>query len=81
MHEWLHVQESRRGKLPRVSAYLVLSPYDTEDEPLPHPELVRAQRPTAAQVTEAAGILGLLPDGSYLAGDVKLSLLTPPRVA
>jgi len=51
-----------------VSAYLVLSPYDVEDEPEPHPELVRAQRPTASQVTEAAAVLGAFPAESYLAG-------------
>lgn len=49
-----------------MSAYLLLSPLDVEDEPVPHPELVRAQRPTAAQVTEAAAVLGVFPSGSYL---------------
>jgi len=39
----------------------------------PHPELVRAQLPAPAQVTEAAAVLGLFPAGSYLAGDLTVS--------
>jgi len=57
---------ARRGKLPPVSAYLVVSPYDVEDDIAPHAELVRAQRPTASQVTEAAAVLGLFAEHSYL---------------
>lgn len=61
-----------RGSIPPVSAFLVLSPYETEDEPVPHPELVRVQRPTVSQVMQAAVTLGVFPDGSYLAGRLRL---------
>lgn len=56
-----------------MSAYLVLSPFDVEDDPAPHAELVRAQRPTASQVTEAAAILGLFAEGSYLSGHARVT--------
>ncbi len=36
----------------------------------PHPELVKAQRPTPVQVTEIAALLGLFAGGSYLAGEL-----------
>jgi len=36
----------------------------------PHPELVKAQRPTPVQVTEVAALLGLFAGGSYLAGEL-----------
>ena len=39
----------------------------------PHPELVKAQRPTPVQVTEVAAMLGAFPDGSYLAGDLTVA--------
>lgn len=42
----------------------------------PHPDLVRAQQPTAADLVEAATLIGFFPDGSYLAGEVRVSLLT-----
>ena len=38
----------------------------------PHPELVRAQRPTPVQVTEVAALFGLFANGSYLAGDLRV---------
>lgn len=61
-----------------MSAYLLLSPFDVEDDIAPHAELIRAQRPTASQVTEAAGILGLFPDGSYLVGELRVPPLPTP---
>jgi hypothetical protein len=36
----------------------------------PHPELVKAQRPTPVQVTEVAALFGAWPAGSYLSGDI-----------
>lgn len=60
-----------------MSAVLVLAPLADDDDPClpePHPALVQAQRPTPAQVMDAAGILGGLPDGSYLAGEIHVSL-------
>lgn len=44
--------------------------------PEPHPELVLAQRPTVPELVEAAAVLGAFPDGSYLSGEVRVSLLT-----
>ena len=38
--------------------------------PDPHPELVKAQRPSPVQVTQVAAMLGAFPGGSYLAGDL-----------
>ena len=38
--------------------------------PDPHPELVKAQRPSPVQVTQVAALLGAFPAGSYLAGDL-----------
>lgn len=49
-----------------MSACLLLAPYGTEDKPAPYADLVRAQRPTALQVTEATAILGLFAERSYL---------------
>lgn len=42
----------------------------------PHPDLVLAQRPTVPELVEAAAVLGAFPDGSYLSGQVRVSLLT-----
>lgn len=60
-----------------MSAYLLLSPFDAEDEPVPHEELVRSQRPGPAQVMQAAAVLGLFADASYLGGEARLSLPLP----
>ena len=57
-----------------MSAYLVLAPLDGGDDPEPHPDLVRAQRPDAARFMTAALVLGPFPERSYLAGDVRVSL-------
>lgn len=38
----------------------------------PHPELVKAQRPTAVQVTQVAALLGFFAGGSYLAGELRV---------
>lgn len=57
-----------------MSAYLLLSPSDVEDVPESHEELVRAQRPAPSLVMEAAAVLGLFAEGSYLAGEVRVSL-------
>lgn len=57
-----------------MSACLVLAPFDAEDEPVPHADLVRAPPPDPVQVTEAAGVLGLLPDGSYLSGQIRIRI-------
>ena len=38
----------------------------------PHPELVRAQRPSPVQVTEVAALFGVFPGGSYLSGDLRV---------
>lgn len=57
-----------------MSAYLLLPSFGVEDEPVPHEELVRAQKPTPAQVMAAAAVLGLFADASYLGGEVRLSL-------
>ncbi len=57
-----------------LSAVLVLA--DDDDDGCsccePPPELVRAQQPAPAQVMEAAAILGAVPDGSYLAGELMI---------
>lgn len=55
-----------------TTALLLTLPGDDEDDP--DPALVLSQRPTAAQLMEAATVLGLFPPGSYLAGDLSLSL-------
>jgi hypothetical protein len=55
-----------------TNALLLALPGGDEDDP--DPALVLSQRPTAAQLTEAATVLGLFPSGSYLAGDLSLSL-------
>lgn len=57
-----------------MSAYLLLSPPGAEDEIEPHPELVRAQRPTVTQVMQAAVTIGVLPPASYLRGEARISL-------
>lgn len=67
-------RNAARGTMPAVSAYLVLSPYDAEDEPVPHPELVRAQKVTAVQVMQAALVLGAFPESSYLGGQARVTL-------
>jgi hypothetical protein len=41
---------------------------------LPHPELVKAQRPTVALFMAAALCLGPFPSASYLGGESRLSL-------
>lgn len=59
-----------------MSAVLVLAPLADDDDqclPEPHPALVQAQRPTASQVMDAAGILGAFPGGSYLTGELRIS--------
>lgn len=42
----------------------------------PHPELVLAQRPGNHELVEAIVTLGAFPDGSYLSGEIRVSLLT-----
>lgn len=49
---------------------------DVLDDDEPHPELVLAQRPDNRQLVEAAAVIGAFPDGSYLSGEVRVSLLT-----
>jgi hypothetical protein len=55
-----------------VSACLVLAPYD--DDPEPHPELVRVQRPGTALFMAAALCIGVFPESSYLSGEARVSL-------
>ena len=43
----------------------------------PHPELVKAQRPTPVLVTQVAALFGAWPDGSYLAGDLIVGERSP----
>ena len=43
----------------------------------PHPELVKAQRPTPELVTQVAALFGAWPDGSYLAGDLIVGERSP----
>jgi hypothetical protein len=58
-----------RGRFVRVEI-------DGGDFPDPHPELVLAQRPSVPELVEAAAVLGAFPDGSYLAGEIRVSLMT-----
>lgn len=53
-------------------AVLALVPFDVEDEPEPHAELVAAQRVSAADIVRAAGIIGAFPSASYLGGEARL---------
>jgi hypothetical protein len=39
---------------------------------VPHPDLVRAQRPTVALFMTAALCLGVFPSASYLTGEARL---------
>lgn len=55
-----------------MSAYLVLDPFDGDGDLVPHPELVKAQRPGTAAFMAAALCLGPFPGASYLAGDARL---------
>jgi hypothetical protein len=59
-----------------VSAYLALVPLDDGDDLVPHPELVRAQKPGTGLFMAAALYLGPFPAASYLAGEVRV----PPAV-
>lgn len=56
-----------------MSAVLVLAPLAPDGipfaDPDPHPELIRAQRPTVSQLMEAAAVLGAFPASSYLTGE------------
>jgi len=52
-----------------VSAFLVLAPFDGDDDPEPHPSLVASQKPDTAAFMKAAVTLGVLPPCSYLLGD------------
>jgi hypothetical protein len=47
-----------------------------DDYPDPHPDLVLAQRPGTRELVEAVAVLGAFPDGSYLSGEIRVSLLT-----
>lgn len=58
-----------------MSTVLVLEDDDDDDDGWsgePHPELVRAQRPTPVEVTEVAALFGAFPDGSYLTGELMI---------
>jgi hypothetical protein len=54
-----------------VSAYLALV---DDGDLMPHPDLVKAQRPTVALFMAAALCLGPFPSSSYLTGESRLSL-------
>jgi hypothetical protein len=54
----------------------VLAEVMDDDAPDPHPDLVLAQRPTNSQLVEAVATIGMFADGSYLSGDLRVSLLT-----
>ncbi len=63
-----------------MRARLVLAQVAGEDgwecPPDPHPHLVLPQRPTPSQLAEAVAVVGAFPDGSYLAGELRISVLT-----
>lgn len=42
----------------------------------PDPHLARPPRPSPADLAAAVAVLGMFPDGSYLAGELRVSLLT-----
>lgn len=59
-----------------MSALLVLAPaagLDAFPLPDPHPELVLAQRPDVSQFMQAAIVLGVYPESSYLSGELSLT--------
>lgn len=65
------------GELSRaLQGRFVLAEVIGDDCPDPHPDLVRAQRPGNRELVEAAAVIGAFPDGSYLSGDIRVSLLT-----
>ena len=49
--------------------YLALVPLDDGEDLVPHPELVKAQKPSTALFMAAALCLGPFPSASYLAGE------------
>lgn len=55
--------------------YLALVPLDDGEDLVPHPELVKAQRPTTALFMASALCLGVFPATSYLPqrGGVKVA--------
>lgn len=57
-----------------MSACPLLAPDGGDRDLEPHPELVRIQKPTASQLAEAISVLGGLPGGSYLSGQIRISL-------
>lgn len=44
--------------------------------PEPPLELVLGQRPAVSDLVDAVAVLGAFPDGSYLSGEIRVSLLT-----
>jgi hypothetical protein len=57
-----------------VSAYLALVPLGEDGDLVPHPELVKAQKPGTALFMAAALCLGPFPESSYLTGEARVSL-------
>jgi hypothetical protein len=59
-----------------VSAFVALVPLDDGEDLVPHPELVRAQKPTVGLFMASALCLGVFPDpaASYLSGEARVSL-------
>lgn len=57
-----------------MKAALVLARLPGDDDCDPHPDLVLAQRVGPGEIIEAAAVLGTFPEGSYLAGDLRVSL-------
>jgi hypothetical protein len=51
-----------------VSAYVALVPLDDGEDLVPHPELVKTQRPSVGLFMAAAVTLGVFPAESYLRG-------------
>jgi hypothetical protein len=58
-----------------VSAYLALVPLDDGEDLVPHPELVRAQKPTVGLFMASALCLGVFPSAPYLTGEARVPAL------
>ena len=57
-----------------MSAFVALVPLDDGDDLVPHPELVRAQKPTVGLFMASALCLGVFPVASYMGGEARLSV-------